>query len=126
MNDRERAVQQVSIWIYDTNTTDDEVRHINDTEGFTIDLPSGSGPDNWRRVTGLVLTDDELANALDWATYERACDRVFATPELKAHADIILEDWREGREHWQWVATAPVAEIVSWAEAVTPEKEEEV
>ena len=33
MNDRERAVQQVSIWIYDTNTTDDEVRHINDTEG---------------------------------------------------------------------------------------------
>ena len=50
-------------------------------------------------------------------TYEQAGRRVQDTPELAAHADFIMADWPEGDAHWQWVATAPVAEIVEWAVA---------
>jgi len=50
--------------------------------------------------------------------YNRASSRVENTPELVAHAETILADWPEGDEHWQWVITAPVAEIVDWAETV--------
>jgi len=49
--------------------------------------------------------------------YEVARTRVQNTPELAAHEKFILADWPEGNNHWQWVATAPVAEIVDWAEA---------
>jgi hypothetical protein len=50
-------------------------------------------------------------------TYEQARRRVQDTPELAAHADFIMADWPEGDDHWQWVTTAPVAEIVEWAVA---------
>jgi len=50
-------------------------------------------------------------------TYEDAERRVNETPELEPHRDTILYDWDEA-EHWEWVCTAPVAEIVSWARAV--------
>jgi hypothetical protein len=38
----------------------------------------------------------------------------------------ILYDWPEGEEHWEWVCTAPVAEIVGWAEVVGEAPEEAV
>lgn len=47
----------------------------------------------------------------------RAERRVIDTPELSAHKEFIMTDWPEGREHWMWVMSAPVAEIVEWAEA---------
>jgi excisionase family DNA binding protein len=47
-----------------------------------------------------------------------ARERVRSTPALDAHADTILYDWPEGDEHWQWVFTADVDEIVDWAETV--------
>ena len=49
--------------------------------------------------------------------YERARRRVQDTPQLAEHEAFILAYWPEGDDHWQWVATAPVAEVVSWAEA---------
>jgi hypothetical protein len=51
---------------------------------------------------------------------------------LQAHLRVILYDWPGGPDgawgtaftwpshdaYWQWVATAPVADIVGWAETV--------
>ncbi len=48
---------------------------------------------------------------------ERAAARVDGSPALAAHREFIMADWREGAEHWRWVISAPVAEIVEWAEA---------
>jgi len=50
-------------------------------------------------------------------TYEDAERRVNETPELEPYRDIILYNWDEAT-HWEWVCTAPVAEIVSWVGAV--------
>lgn len=50
--------------------------------------------------------------------YDRAANRVNKNKRLAAHAAIILYDWNDP-EHWEWVATAPISEIVDWAEAVT-------
>ena len=47
-----------------------------------------------------------------------AQNRVDRTPELRAYEDVIMYDWPEGDEHWQWVAGAPVDEIVDWVETI--------
>lgn len=60
----------------------------------------------------------------DWQRLAEA--RVSAESELAPHAEIIFYDWHEGDNHLQWIATAPVAEIVDWAEAVTPEARSQV
>lgn len=50
---------------------------------------------------------------------EMASDRVDATPELMPYTDILLEsDWDDQAEHWKWVATADVDEIVTWAKYI--------
>jgi len=59
-------------------------------------------------------------------TYGDAKARVEAEPELEAHRDTILYDWPEGEEHWEWVCTAPVAEIVGCAKVVGEAPEEAV
>jgi len=51
--------------------------------------------------------------------FDTARERVRNTPKLAPHEEFILADWPEGDEHWQWVAEAPVEEIVSWVEAGT-------
>ena len=56
---------------------------------------------------------------MDW--HERASERVAATPELDAHSEHVLYDWPEGDDHWEWVATAPVAEILAWCRDTEPE-----
>lgn len=53
---------------------------------------------------------------MPWKT--KAWNRVNDTPELYRHRSTIMADWQEGDEHWEWVATAPVTEIVNWAEVV--------
>lgn len=50
--------------------------------------------------------------------YQDAISRIDATPELGAFRDALLYDWPEGDEHWQWVTTASVSEIVDWAQTV--------
>lgn len=86
-----------------------------------------SGDDTFARATSCDIYDNprpelaEIVEELDLAeyiTYEDANARVESTPELAAHADTILYDWPEGAEHWEWVCTAPVADIVDWAACV--------
>lgn len=52
---------------------------------------------------------------IDW--HNRARQRVDSEPRLKAHEDFIMADWKEGAEHWQWIAEATIDEIVDWVEA---------
>ncbi len=47
-----------------------------------------------------------------------AHDRVDANPELLAHVRVIFKDWPNMIEHLEWVATAPIPEIVAWAEQI--------
>jgi hypothetical protein len=54
----------------------------------------------------------------DQREYESARDRIDKTPELEQYRDIILFDWQEGAEHWQWITTAPTQEIVEWCEII--------
>ncbi len=56
---------------------------------------------------------------------QAAQDRVSLYAELTAHDETILNyDWNEPG-HYEWVAAAPVAEIVDWAEAVEAAGEED-
>lgn len=49
---------------------------------------------------------------------DRAEQRVSDSPKLRPHRDIIMHDWPEGNEHWRWILTARIGEIVDWAETV--------
>lgn len=49
---------------------------------------------------------------------EQAQRRVNSDPKLSVHEDTIMYDWKESDEHWEWIITAPVDEIVDWAETV--------
>ncbi len=46
-----------------------------------------------------------------------ARNRVANNSKLNVHSDFILADWNEGEDHWEWVATASVEEILDWVEA---------
>ena len=60
-----------------------------------------------------------MTTITQFADYEeQARQRVSSTPELDDYNDVIFYDWPNWREHMQWIATAPVAEIVDWAETV--------
>ena len=48
--------------------------------------------------------------------YTEAKKRIDNTPELEQYRGLCLWDWHEGAEHWCWIATALVTEIVDWAE----------
>ena len=50
--------------------------------------------------------------------YKRAEQRINDTPELQPHRETCLHEWAEGDEHYEWIATAPIAEIVSWAQTI--------
>ena len=50
--------------------------------------------------------------------FDAAERRVNETPELQPYRDVIFAGWVEGIEHLDWVATAPVAEIVDWAQGI--------
>lgn len=52
--------------------------------------------------------------------YERAKARVMRSPKLRPLADYILADLGDP-DHFQWVATARVAEIADWAETIKRE-----
>jgi len=55
-----------------------------------------------------------------------AIKRIDNTPELSAHKAILLTaHFFTLDEHYEWVATAPVADIVEWAIEVEEEEEEQ-
>lgn len=45
----------------------------------------------------------------------RALFRIETTPALAAHKETLLSDWPAAGEHWRWLATAHVDELVDWA-----------
>lgn len=49
---------------------------------------------------------------------EQAQMRIDNDSRLGKYEATIMYDWAEDDQHWLWVMTAPVAEIVDWAEAV--------
>lgn len=54
------------------------------------------------------------------AMWQRARQRVEGNAELSPWFEVILmQDWDNMDEHLEWVCTAPVAEIVDWAETVS-------
>lgn len=58
------------------------------------------------------------------AIKERAIKRVGEIDDLNLHSDMILDDgWDYEDGHWEWVATAPVVEIVQWAEYIEASEE---
>jgi hypothetical protein len=54
----------------------------------------------------------------------KAKTRVDSSPRLRRYANIIFDDWPEGDEHFQWVATARVSEIVEWAKQIEEDSDE--
>lgn len=54
-------------------------------------------------------------------TEQQARQRVSETPGLDAWSEIIFYDWPNWNEHMQWIATAPIAEIIDWAATVQEE-----
>lgn len=56
---------------------------------------------------------------MDAQTYieQQARQRV-ETTELDSWSDIIFYDWPNWTEHMQWIATAPIVDIVDWAATV--------
>lgn len=48
----------------------------------------------------------------------QARERVYNDERLLKHIGAILHRWSNWDEHIEWVATAPVEEIVDWAETV--------
>jgi hypothetical protein len=55
--------------------------------------------------------------------YAQAAARIDETPAIEKYRDIILADWPERDEHYAWAATCDFAELVTWADAATPEEE---
>jgi hypothetical protein len=56
--------------------------------------------------------DDE--NVGLFAAYDRAVERINQTAALQPYREHLLADWPEGKEHYLWVAEAPIGEILSW------------
>ncbi len=77
-------------------------------------------------VTQIVNSAIELKYMVELGTSPAimAKARVSTSPQLVPHAATIFADWNEGDEHWRWIASAPVAEIVAWAEVVEGDKEQ--
>lgn len=44
--------------------------------------------------------------------------RVDENPELKPHEAMIFYDWPNWEEHLEWIISAPISEIVDWAESI--------
>lgn len=56
---------------------------------------------------------------------EAATARVDSSETLSAYRDLLLDyDWPNTSDHLQWVAAAPEAEIVAWAQGVRADEAE--
>lgn len=55
--------------------------------------------------------------AASHTAYLIALNRIRRTPELdRFEEDALLDDWDNIDAHYSWLATAPIEEIVEWAE----------
>lgn len=62
---------------------------------------------------------------MDYA--ELAENRVIASPELSPFHDLLIEhDWPDQEDHWRWVATTPITDLVAWAEDIRRDEADEM
>jgi hypothetical protein len=76
-------------------------------------------------VSGRGIQNALTAAEIAWGqwgfkvTEEDACSmaiaRISDTPELQPYREFILDDWADP-DHYYWVASAPLQEVLSWAE----------
>lgn len=61
------------------------------------------------------------------ADHEAAKTRVNNNPELEEYRDLLINyDWGMAEsEHENWIATAPLAEILNWAKAIRNQETQE-
>lgn len=65
----------------------------------------------------VLVSESSLRPLTPRESYEAARSRVANDEQLAPFAEFILADWPEGEDHWEWVATAPIAEIIEWVAA---------
>ena len=66
----------------------------------------------------MYTTGYEMQELDQVANWNRIQARLASTPELEQYRDLIEYDWPEENEHAEWISTAPVAEIIAWAESL--------
>lgn len=64
------------------------------------------------------LNRPHAISGVDSDAYRAAVARVDSEPSLSPYEDIIFADWPEGNDHLEWVITADVDEIESWAKQI--------
>jgi len=69
----------------------------------------------------MVSIKDKLTR--DW--YRQAEQRFESDPQLAPYRVDLLREWDQGAEHYEWVATAEVRDLLDWAVAVHDDEDEE-
>ena len=64
----------------------------------------------WNMKAGYPYQPDEI--------YREALERVEGSEVLRGYKHIIMQDWSEGDEHWEWVKTADEDDIEYWAKCI--------
>lgn len=60
---------------------------------------------------------------MDYA--ERAENRVIASRPLSPYHDLLIgRDWPNHDEHWKWVATASIEDLIAWAKNIRADEED--
>lgn len=79
-----------------------------------------------RQYRGLVLENPDMpdvADSVDWGdqaqflAHDAAQRRVWDTPKLEKYEDILMEHWNDPH-HYEWVASASLADVLDWAETI--------
>ena len=69
-------------------------------------------------ATAAIATDADYA-------LDVAAARIDRTPVLQPYREALLRPQAEGAAHHQWVATADLADLISWAKAVAADADAE-
>jgi len=70
---------------------------------------------------GLAAQEREAATRRAQRIEQRFADH----PELEQFRAVIFADWPEGEDHLDWIATAPVAELMDWAQGIAEAEQNE-
>jgi hypothetical protein len=58
------------------------------------------------------------------SSYERMMSRIETNArELEPYEDILTYDWPNAEEHYEWVATAELTEIIDWCITILADAE---
>lgn len=58
--------------------------------------------------------------------FQKIQNRINKNPVLADYADLLHYDWQEEDEHAEWVATAPISEIVEWAQGIRDDEQTQI